>query len=148
MTTTPTETLLVAVCGAHMRGMPLEPQMQKCGAEFDSEAQTDDSYRFYALTDKSPIRPGLIRGIPGSGAPIALELWTIAPAGLGQLMTMVDTPLGIGTLQLADRRKVKGFVCEAIAAEANAEDITGFGSWRAFLSARAGTATTTERTAP
>ena len=142
MTSTPPETLLVAVCGAHMRGMPLEPQMRQCGATFDSEAQTDDSYRFYALTAKDPIRPGLIRNAAGSGAPIALELWSITPAGLGQLMTMIDTPLGIGTLQLSDGRKVKGFVCEAVAARADAEDITALGSWRAFMASRAQPATT------
>lgn len=142
MTPTPPETLLVAVCGAHMRGMPLEPQMKQCEAEFHSEAQTDDSYRFYALAAKDPIRPGLIRGAAGSGAPIALELWTITPAGLGRLMTMIDPPLGIGTLQLSDGRKVKGFVCEAIAAQTAAKDITSLGSWRAFMAARYASATT------
>lgn len=139
MIPSPPDALLIAVCGAHMRDMPLEPQMQACGAHFDSEAQTDDSYRFYALTAKDPIRPGLIRGAPGSGAPIALELWSIPPAGLGALMTMIDAPLGIGTLTLSDGRRVKGFVCEAIAASADAQDITHLGSWRRFIASRAAT---------
>lgn len=136
MTSSSPNLLLLAVCGAHMRGMALESQMQACGARFDSEAHTDDSYRFYALTAKDPIRPGLIRGAPGSGAPIALELWMILPAGLGALMTMIDAPLGIGTVTLSDGRRVKGFVCEAIAATADAQDITALGSWRSFLATR------------
>ncbi|WP_163851619.1 hypothetical protein [Pseudooceanicola aestuarii] len=130
------DALLVAVCGAHMRGMPLEPQMHDCGATFDSTARTDDSYRFHALTAKEPIRPGLVRGLPGSGAEIALELWRITPAGLGLLLTRIDSPLGIGTLRLTDGRRVKGFVCEAIATAEGARDITDLQSWRVFLAQR------------
>ena len=110
--------------------------MHKCGATFHGEARTDDSYRFYALTAQDPIRPGLIRGAAGSGAKIALELWSITPGGLGQLMTTIDAPLAVGTLQLSDGRRVKGFVCEAVAARADAEDITALGSWRAFMAKR------------
>lgn len=116
--------------------------MRRCGAQFSATAQTDDSYRFHALLAKAPIRPGLIRGVPGCGAPILLELWEMTPAGLGQLLTMIDSPLGIGTLQLSDGRKVKGFICEAIAAQDLSEDITDLGGWRAYLATRAGTQTT------
>ncbi len=119
-----------------MRGMPLSSQMEQCGASFDSEARTDDSYRLHALTARDPIRPGLVRGTPGSGAEIALELWAISAEGLGHLMTMIDTPLGIGTLRLVDGRMVKGFVCEAWAVGDSAQDITALGSWRAFMAAR------------
>ncbi|MBT53793.1 MAG: hypothetical protein CMF72_10405 [Mameliella sp.] len=136
------DTLLVAVCGAHMRGMPLEPQMKRCGAQFGAIAQTDDSYRFHALVGMDPIRPGLIRGAPGSGAPISLELWEMTPAGLGHLLTMIDSPLGIGTLHLSDGRKVKGFICEAIAAQDGSEDITDLGDWRAYLATRTKAQTT------
>jgi len=40
--------------------------------------------------------------------------------------------LSIGTLVLADGRKVKGFLVEAEAAS-GARDISGFGGWRAFM---------------
>jgi allophanate hydrolase len=43
-------------------------------------------------------------------------------------------PLGIGTLELADGRAVKGFICEPWAL-AHAVDITSFGGWRAYLAA-------------
>jgi len=45
----------------------------------------------------------------------------------------VPAPLTIGTITLADGRKVKGFLVEA-AATAGARDISSFGGWRAFLS--------------
>ncbi len=50
----------------------------------------------------------------------------------GSFVALIPPPLGIGTVTLADGRKVKGFLCEAHAAR-DAEDITAFGGWRAWL---------------
>ena len=47
-------------------------------------------------------------------------------------MAEIPAPLGIGTLLLADGRRVKGFICEAWALE-GATDITEFGGWRDYL---------------
>jgi allophanate hydrolase len=44
----------------------------------------------------------------------------------------IPSPLGIGTLVLADGSRVKGFLCESAALE-GARDITAFGGWRAYL---------------
>jgi allophanate hydrolase len=44
--------------------------------------------------------------------------------------------MSIGTLRLADGRMVKGFLVEPEAL-ANARDISEFGGWRAFTSAKA-----------
>jgi allophanate hydrolase len=44
-------------------------------------------------------------------------------------------PLGIGSIQLADGRSVKAFLCEAYAVRGS-EDITASKGWRAWLSAR------------
>jgi allophanate hydrolase len=44
----------------------------------------------------------------------------------------IPQPLGIGSLELADGRWVKGFICEP-AAIAGATDISAFGGWRAYL---------------
>jgi allophanate hydrolase len=46
----------------------------------------------------------------------------------------VPEPLSIGTVTLADGRRVKGFLVEA-AAIAGARDISSFGGWRAYLAA-------------
>ena len=41
-------------------------------------------------------------------------------------------PLAIGTVELADGEKVKGFLCEAYGA-INAQDITELGGWRRYI---------------
>jgi allophanate hydrolase len=121
------DTTLVAVCGLHMRGYPLEAQMRACGAEFVEEAETAAAYRLVKLpTD--PAKPGLIRCADG-GASIRVELWRMPLAAFGGFAASVPAPLGIGKVELADGREVPGFICEAYAAE-SAEDITRAGSWR------------------
>ncbi|MEI9901840.1 MAG: hypothetical protein WDN31_18975 [Hyphomicrobium sp.] len=55
--------------------------------------------------------------------------------GFGSFVGLIPPPLGIGTLTLADGGTVKGFVCEAHAV-VGAEDITGFGGWRAWLTSK------------
>ena len=46
--------------------------------------------------------------------------------------------MGIGTLLLADGRRVKGFICEAWALE-GATDITEFGGWQPYVASLKGT---------
>jgi len=121
------DTTLVAVCGLHMRGYPLEAQMRACGAEFVEEAQTAAAYRFVKLPTV-PAKPGLIKCAEG-GASIRVELWRMPLSAFGGFAASIPAPLGIGKVELADGREVPGFVCEAYAAE-GAEDITWAGSWR------------------
>ena len=47
----------------------------------------------------------------------------------------VPPPLAIGSVTLEDGETVKGFVCEGYAVE-EAEDISAYGGWRAYLAAR------------
>ncbi|VEA72533.1 allophanate hydrolase [Serratia rubidaea] len=65
------------------------------------------------------------------GAAIEVELWDIPLARFGEFVAEVPPPLGIGTLLLADGRRVKGFICEPWAL-AGATDISAFGGWRAY----------------
>ncbi len=51
-------------------------------------------------------------------------------------MAAIPAPLGIGRIRLAGGGAVQGFLCEANAV-ADAEDITRFGGWRAYLAALA-----------
>jgi allophanate hydrolase len=51
-------------------------------------------------------------------------------------MRTIPSPLGIGTITLADGTKVQGFLCEGQAVE-TAQDITAIGDWRKFLSEQA-----------
>jgi allophanate hydrolase len=126
------DAITIAVCGAHMSGLPLNPHLTKRGATFVVTARTNADDRFFALAGGPPVRPGLVRGAPGSGAPIGLELWSLPLAAFGGFMQTIPAPLGIGTVLLEDGRRVQGFVCEAEGA-AGAEDITGAGNWRAYL---------------
>ena len=60
---------------------------------------------------------------------------TIWDACFGEFIAGVPAPLAIGTVELEDGTRVKGFVCEAYAAD-GARDISELGSWRAYLAAR------------
>jgi len=118
---------LVAVCGLHMRGFPLEKQMLEHGAVFVREARTAPKYRLLRLPTE-PAKPGLVK-VNGSAGSIGLELWEMPLSEFGAFVAKIPAPLGIGKVELEDGTEVPGFLCEAFAAEA-AEDITDRGSWR------------------
>ena len=61
-------------------------------------------------------------------------MWSLDDAALGALTAGVAPPLGIGSVELADGRWVKGFICESHGL-ADATDITKHGGWRAHLAA-------------
>jgi allophanate hydrolase len=125
----------VAVCGLHMRGFPLEKQMQACGARFVEETYTAARYRLLALAT-TPAKPGLIKLIEG-GESIVLEVWEMPVAAFGGFTAAIPAPLGIGKVELADGTEVSGFICEAYA-EQTATDITAWGGWRAYQNQRSG----------
>ncbi|WP_251865623.1 allophanate hydrolase [Achromobacter sp. Marseille-Q4962] len=123
-------TVRVAVVGAHLRGMPLNHQLLGREAVFVEQTHSAACYRLYALAGTVPPKPGLVRA--ESGAPIEVELWDVPAARFGAFVAEIPAPLGIGTLELADGRQVKGFICEPCGLE-GALDITRFGGWRAYL---------------
>jgi allophanate hydrolase len=124
----------VAVAGAHMSGMALNPRLTERGARLLGAAATAPCYRMYALPPVGGVvRPGLVRTEDG-GASIALEIWQLSPAALGELTEEVQAPLAIGHLQLADGEQVVGFVCEGDGVD-GAADVTVHRGWRAYLAA-------------
>ncbi len=123
----------VAVCGAHLEGLPLNGQLTERGSVLRKRTQSAPCYRFIALPGEIA-KPGMIR-VPEGGASIDLELWDMPVEHFGSFVALIPPPLGIGSVQLEDGSWVKGFSCEAIAAE-EAEDITAFGSWRSYLASR------------
>ena len=125
------EEIAVALVGAHMQGLPLNSQVSGRGGRLLFEGETAPIYRLYSLAGGPPKRPGLVRQDAG-GAAIALEVWAMPRTAFGDFMTEIPPPLGIGTVDLAGGRQVKGFLCEP-AGLVGAEEITGFGGWRAFL---------------
>lgn len=121
----------VAVCGAHMQGLPLNPQLVALQATFARATHTSSDYKLYSLAGFNPPRPGLVRVNTG-GSQIALEIWQLPLENYGKLVASVPAPLGFGTLTLQDGGQVAGFLCEAYVSE-TATDISGFGGWRAYL---------------
>ena len=83
-----------------------------------------------AFMDLTPPRPGLLWDESRNGS-IRLEIYDLPFEGFGKLVASVAPPLAIGTVELEDGEKVKGFLCESWAAR-SAEDITDFGGWIAF----------------
>lgn len=120
----------LAVCGAHMRGLPLNHQLLARGAVFRREARTAPVYRLFLLEGPGPARPGLVRG--SRGATIALEIWDMPSKQVGSLLALIPAPLGLGRVALDDGSEVTGFLCEGHAAE-TAYEITASGGWRAYL---------------
>ncbi len=129
----PADWIEVAVCGAHMSGLPLNWQLADRGGKFVRKAETAPKYQFYALAGGPPARPGLVRSDSPEASSIALELWSLPKTAFGSFMEGIPAPLGIGTIELSDGRLVKGFLCES-AGLAGATDITGIGDWRIYLS--------------
>ena len=96
----------LAVVGAHLTGMPLNRELTDRHAVLVERATTSTAYRLYALAGTVPPKPGLARA--EAGAPIDVELWDMPTAAFGSFVAGIPAPLGIGTLELADGRAVKG----------------------------------------
>jgi len=120
----------LAVCGAHMSGLPLNHQLVERGARLARKCRTAPDYRLYALTDFSPPRPGMVRA--DAGGAIDVEVWELPAPAFGGFVAAIPAPLGIGTVTLDSGEQVKGFLCEARATQ-GARDITSLGGWRQFI---------------
>jgi len=129
------DTLVLAVCGAHMSGLPLNGELTGRGATLIRTCRSAEKYHFYALEDFSPPRPGMVHAGGEGGYAIDLELWAVPTARFGEFIAGVPSPLAIGTVELEDGASVKGFVCEAYAA-AGGRDISELGSWRKYAASR------------
>ncbi len=126
------EPVEVAVCGQHMRGLALHGQLEELGAVFLQATHTAPSYQLFALPT-APVKPGLVKA-PAKGGSIEVETYLLTAEAFGKLVAATPAPLGFGTVELEDGRKVKGFLVEPCALEeGGVEEITGFGSFKAWL---------------
>ncbi|HEY1950705.1 MAG TPA: allophanate hydrolase [Bryobacteraceae bacterium] len=124
--------IALGVVGAHLSGQPLNYQLVERGAKLLRTTKTAVDYKFYALTNTKPAKPGLIR-VPGFEGPgIEIEVWTIHESQFGSFVAAVPPPLAIGTCALANGDSIKGFLCEPYAVGSMPE-ITHLGSWRSYL---------------
>ena len=129
-------TIPVAVCGAHLSGLPLNPQLTSRDARLLCAIDSAPRYKLYALPGGPVARPGMVR-VGDGGSAIPLEVWSVPAEHFGSFVAGIPAPLGIGKVELADGRVVPGFICEGIGTE-GATDITHFGGWRAYLASRSG----------
>lgn len=123
--------LPLTVVGAHLTGMPLNWQLTDLGAQLVEATTTAPTYRLYALPNTVPPKPGLVRVAEG-GVAIAVEVWQLPLTQVGAFLKQVLSPLGLGSLTLADGSQTHGFICEPWAI-AGAEDVSSFGGWRAYV---------------
>jgi allophanate hydrolase len=132
----PTEgkSIQIAVVGAHLSGQPLNGQLVERHARLLRTTATVAGYSFYVLANTTPAKPGLVFDGKGAGG-IEVEIWEMTEAAFGSFVALIPSPLGIGTVMLADGANVKGFLCEAHAIQ-GAENITALGGWRAWLGKR------------
>ena len=130
-------TLLIAVVGAHLSGMPLNSQLTERGATLMHATTTSPAYRLHALPGTVPPKPGLRRVAESEeGAAIALEVWAVPLAQVGSFLALIPPPLGLGSVELVDGSWVKGFICEGHAL-VGAQDVSHHGGWRAYVASRA-----------
>lgn len=128
--------LAISVVGAHLEGLPLHSQLVERGCRLLARTTTAPAYRLHALPGTVPPKPGLARVAEGeTGQAIAVEVYEMPLDQVGSFLALIPPPLGLGSVQLADGRWVKGFVCEGSALQ-GAPDISHHGGWRAYLASR------------
>ena len=125
----------IACVGAHMSGLPLNPELTDLGGIFLRRARTAASYKLFALAGGAVPRPGLLRVAPEDGHEIELEVWALPAEGFARFVAAIPSPLGLATLHLADGTRPKGFAVE-MAGLAQAMDISRYGGWRGYLASR------------
>jgi len=134
-------TMALAVVGAHLVGMPLHGQLVERQARLLARTHTAPAYRLFALPGTVPPKPGLARLsaaelAQAEGARIEVEVYELPQDSLGSFLALIPSPLGLGSVELADGSWVKGFICEP-AGLVGAQDISALGGWRAYMASRA-----------
>ena len=94
--------------------------------------RTAEGYKLFALPNTTPPKPGMVWEPGAASRGIAVEVWELPAAAFAQFVARIPAPLGIGKVRLDDGTTVSGFLCEAHALT-GAQDITGYGGWRAYL---------------
>lgn len=128
----------LAVVGAHLTGFPLNAQLLERGAKLLKLTHTAPKYKFYELSSRPLLKPGLLKVDDSSGAAIEVEVWAMPKEHLGSFLALIPSPLGLGKVELIDGSEVVGFICEPNGLQ-GAVDITEYGGWRNWMKARAET---------
>ena len=124
--------VLMTVVGAHLSGQPLNRQLTERKARLVAATRTHGDYRFYALANTTPPKPGLVYTPGFGGQGIEVEVWAMPEDTVGSFLNLIPAPLSLGTVRLADGSTAKGFLCEPSGVE-GAREITHLGGWRNFV---------------
>ena len=112
----------LAVNGTLMRGLELNKNLLNVGATFVRETTTVPAYRLWSIDDR---HPAMIR-VASGGVAVAVEVWSVPPAGLATVLLQEPPGLCIGKVRLADGEEVLGALGEPILCEGQRE-ITSYG---------------------
>ncbi len=119
--------MFLAVNGTLMRGLELNDNLQKIGATFVREAETEPVYRLWSIDDRHPA----MQRVETNGAAIAIEVWEVPAGGISRLLQLEPPGLCIGKVRLSDGEEVLGVLGESTLC-AGQRDITAWGGWRAY----------------
>ncbi|OHV37103.1 MULTISPECIES: allophanate hydrolase-related protein [Pseudofrankia] len=117
------------VVGAHMAGFPAHARISRHGAVPLGRVRTTPGYRLHDLGGDPP-RPGLVRD-PAVATSATGELWLLPRPAIAELLLETPPPLGFGWVDLADGRRVLGYLCEAAATDGR--PLVPDGDWRRRL---------------
>lgn len=124
--------VLLAVNGTLMRGFKLNPNMVAAKATFVRETMTEPAYRLWTINDE---HPAMLRVTDGTGAKVAVEVWSVPAEGLVGILLSEPPGLCIGKVRLEDGTLVLGVLGESALVEGHRE-ITAYGGWRDYLAQR------------
>ena len=102
------KSVLLAVNGTLMRGLPLNQNLIEVNALFISESKTSAKYRLWSIGDQYP---GMVRD-EELGHSIELEIWEISPEALVTILQKEPPGLCIGRIELANGEMVLGVLAE------------------------------------
>lgn len=126
-----TDTIPLAVVGAHLTGFPLNTQLIERGAQLLKTTQTAPKYRFFELAGGPILKPGLVKD-DAKGGSIEVEVWAMPKHHLGSFLALIPSPLGLGKVELIEGDQVVGFICEPYVLE-GATEITHTGGWQNWV---------------
>lgn len=88
----PSGQVRIAVCGAHLAGLPLNGQLTSRGARLVATTHSAPQYKLYALPGGPPQKPGMVR-VKQDGSAVALEVWERPASEYGSFVAGIAAPL-------------------------------------------------------
>ena len=120
--------ILLAVNGTLMRGLELNHNLLAVGATFVRETTTEAAYRLWSINDR---HPAMVR-VSAGGVAVAVEVWSVPPAGIASILLQEPPGLSVGKVNLADGEQVLGVLAEPVLCEGQ-QEISQFGGWRRYI---------------